>query len=136
MDISFLKRFGLAALQVAAKVTGVAQVVAPLIESFLPDGTGKTVIQRIESDLPKLAKVIQDVEVVGAVLGTPGVDKARAAAPLIGQVLLNSPFLAGHKIADADLFKKGCQEVGAGLADILNSLDADGVRETKPQDAE
>ena len=115
--MSFLKKLG----QIVLQVTTGINTYGPLIKQFTPDRVDQGIDRA--GDLSKqLTDVIISVEAVGQVLGTPGPDKMRAAAPLIAQVLLKSDFMVGKKIQDAALFQKGCESIASGLADILNSL--------------
>ncbi len=74
-----------------------------------------------------MAGIIQQIEIIGQKMQTPGAQKLQMAAPLVAQVILQSSVLANHKIANSDLFQQGCTKVADGWADILNSLNESGV---------
>jgi hypothetical protein len=51
---------------------------------------------------------------MGQVLGSPGADNLRAAAPLVAQIVLQSSILARHMIADPALSRAGREQIGSG----------------------
>lgn len=112
--MNFLKKFGSAILKVTQIVTGLG----PVFSATIPQSSGAV----ITSELQQLAGVIATVETVGQALGTAGADKAKAAGPLVAQVILQSSFMVGKKIADEALFTKACTALGGDVADLLNSL--------------
>lgn len=98
---------------------------APVVGQQLPGGAG--IVQRITKDLAEIANVIIAVEAVGQLKGMPGPEKAKAAGPLVAQIVLQSTILAGKKIAKPDLFNAGCVNIAGGVADVLNSLHEGGA---------
>ena len=115
--MTFLKKFG------GLIVKGL-QIVSGLQSSGLfPTQAGA--LQVVSKDLASIAEIITQVEVMGQVLGSPGADKLRAATPLVAQIVLQSSILARHEIANPELFRAGCQQIAAGMADVLNSLKDD-----------
>lgn len=119
MGIGWLKKAGQIALQAQSIVTGIA----PIVKAVHPGAGG--IIERVSEDSQKIASIIQQIEVVGQTLSLPGVDKLKAATPLVAQIMLQSAMLGGKKIENQALFLSGCQKVADGYADILNSVDAD-----------
>jgi len=104
---------------------------APAIEQVLPKSSG--VVNTVSADLAQIANIVSDVEVAGQALKTPGPGKLTAAAPLVAQVILQSSMLAGHKVAQPDLFNQGATSIASGMADILNSLHPNGITTTNKQ---
>lgn len=109
---------------------GVALVTGGLsvVKQIVPEAGG--VVTRLSTEIEQFVNVIVAVEAVGQISGIKGAEKARAAGSLIGQVILASPFMAGKKIKDVELFKQGCANIGGGFADVLNSLNESSVKET------
>lgn len=122
---SWLKKVGEIAAKGAIAVSG-AERFLPVIRAFLPKGA-QDELQVIEDTLPKIAKAIEDAEIIGAALQLPGTQKLTAAAPLVGQVLLKSPMFRGKKVQDQALFLRACTKIADGIADLLNSFGADEV---------
>lgn len=120
LQMTFLKRFGMLLLKATQVVTGIAPV-------YQNDPHASSVIQEIQTDLGSISAVIGSIEAVGQALNLPGPEKLKAAAPQVAQVILRSALLAKHKIKDETLFAQGSTKIADGMADILNSLDADGV---------
>jgi hypothetical protein len=117
--MTFLKKAGQFILKSAAALAGFA----PLGAQLFPQHAGA--IARINEDLQDIAGVVISVEALGQLQGIPGAHKARLAGPLVAQVILRSSVVANRKIEDPALFAKGCQQIGTGMADILNSLKGD-----------
>lgn len=117
--MKFLTKLG----QIIAKVTSVATGIAPLFPQY-DKVTGKVV-----DTLNAVAAIVMNVEIFGQVLNTPGPDKLKAATPAVAQIILQSDMMAGKKINDQVLFKQGVEKVTAGIADILNSIKDDEVKE-------
>lgn len=119
--MNFLKKFG----QVALKITQIALGAVPLFSGVVPGGAGT--ITHIVDYLQQVAGAVQQVEIFGQALGLPGTQKLIAATPAVAQIILQSSLMAGRKISDPVKFQAGCQQMAAGMADVLNSLKADGV---------
>ena len=123
--ITFLKKLGSVLAQGLAVVTGVWPLVAPLFGS----GTAKAqVATTVVNDFTSIASLVITIET--ALQGQPGAAKLAALVPLVSNVIKTSEAVSGHKIANEDLFTKGCTEVAQGAVDILNALDAGTVKST------
>lgn len=117
--MTFLSKLG----KIIATVTGLFLGFAPVIQKTYP-GTGG-VIDTVSKDLAEVGTVVANIEAIGQLKGLSGADKAKAAGPLVAQIVLNSSLVAGKKIANPDLFQQGCQNISGGVADVLNSLHED-----------
>jgi hypothetical protein len=126
--MTFLSKLGAILLKGVAIATGFSQVLG----QQLPGGGG-AMVQKISKDLAEIAQIIVTIEAVGQLKGLPGAEKAKAAGPLIAQIILQSTIMTGQKINDATLFNQGCVNIAGGMADVLNSLHPDGAKETKPE---
>lgn len=126
--LSGLKKFG----QIVANIAGIATGLGPIFQASLPAQAGT--IGKVESEIQQFADVIKNVEAVGQVLGLPGPDKLKAAAPLVAQVLLKSALMAGHEY-DPALLTSGATKIADGYADVVNSIKADKVQAVQPKDA-
>lgn len=124
MNVSFLKKLGTGVLQGLQVATGIA----PIVQTLLP-GSGP--VQTVAADLVAVGQVVANVEAIGQAMQVPGAKKAELAGPLVAQVVLQSSLVAGKKIANPDLFAKGCQELGGAIADIMNSISPDEVQVKK-----
>lgn len=119
--MSWLKKFGQAAL----KAVGVVSGFAPLINQVLPDKA----VKPFNDVFGRIAAAVQVAEVVvGAIQGPDakgGADKLKAVAALTRQIIQASELVAGKEIADEVLFGVGSEKIASGVADILNSLKGD-----------
>lgn len=118
--MSWLKTVGQIALA-GAKIAGFA----PLVMPFIPEDRRTTVdaiVARTTDTLSSISGVIAQAEIMGQALALPGADKLKGATPAVAQLVLQSSILAGKKIADPAKFQAGCQQIAAGVADVLNSL--------------
>lgn len=113
------------AASIALKVTEVVLGFGPLITSLTPTKRDDQILAQVTPSLTQIAGVIGQVEIFGQALGLPGAQKLTAATPAVAQIIMQSAFMAGHKIADEAKFKAGCTQVAAGMADILSSLKED-----------
>jgi len=113
------------AATIALKVTEVVLGFGPLITSLTPTKKDDQILAQVTPSLTQIAGVIQQVELFGLALGLPGAQKLTAATPAVAQIVMQSAFMAGHKIADPVLFQRGCGKMADGMADILNSLKDD-----------
>ncbi len=120
--MTFLKKLG----GLVAKALSVWYGFSGALGAVDPQAAG--VIQHIDSEIGLIAQEIVRVEAIGQALSLAGPDKSKAAAPLIGQLILQSPFMIGKKIKDEALWLKGCGEIGGGFADCLNALDDNSVK--------
>jgi len=119
--MSWLKR----AASIALKVTTAVLGFGPLVTSLTPTKRDDEILARVTPSLTQIAGVIQQVELFGQALALPGPQKLTAATPAVAQIVLQSAFMVGHKIADPVLFQRGCMKMADGMADVLNSLKDD-----------
>jgi len=112
--MNFLKALGQAILKGGSVIQNFLPVGAAVATAISP-GLGLTISE--------LGAIITSVESVGQTLGTSGPDKLKAATPLVAQAILQSAFMANHKIANAALFNQAAQEFAQATVDLLNSLD-------------
>ncbi len=110
--MTFLKRLGSILLQVSGVVAGFGPI------SF----GGNSNVAKVINELDKIAQIVVQVEAFGQALSLPGNQKLLAASGPVAQVILQSSFMSGHKIANEQLFKDSCQKIADGMAGVLNSL--------------
>ena len=122
--MSFLKKLG----QVLGVVTQVVLGFGPLVTALTPTKKDDAALPVVTDTLQQVAGLVVTAEAIGQQLGIPGPDKLRGITPLVAQAILQAKFMTGQKIHDPVLFQKGCAEVGAGVADILNSLKDDEIK--------
>lgn len=115
--MSWLKKFG----GIVLKASEIAAGVAPFAQTMLPGEAAHIVT--VSHDIAQVADVVAQVEAVGQALALNGAQKLTAASPLVAQIVLKSSVLAGKKVKDPDLFKKACDEIAGGVADLLNSVE-------------
>lgn len=113
--MKFLSKLG----QILIKGTQIITGLGPLFPQVAPH------VQKVTDTLEKIIAIVVNVEVFGQVLGTIGIDKLKAATPLVSQIILQSDLLVGKKINDPVLFNKGVASITSGVADILNSVKDD-----------
>ena len=121
--MSFLKKFGMLILKATSIVTGMG----PL---FASNPSQAALVATASTDLHVISGIILSVEAMGQALELKGADKLTAATPLVAQVILKSSILAGHKIKDDALFLAGSKKIADGMADVLNSLEDNGITVT------
>lgn len=101
--------------QIILKATEIAAGLAPLFPAQTPQiAVGVNVLQQLET-------IILNIETAGQALNLTGDQKLAAAVPLFAQVFLDSAKLAGHDIANHQLFVQGVTKITSGYADVLNS---------------
>lgn len=122
--MKFLTKIG----QIINRALQIVGVLQPIISVESPQA-GK-VVQTVSADLVDVAGVITNVEAFGQALGIKGPDKLKAAVGPVAQIILQSTLLANHKIAQPDLFTQGATKISDGMADVLNSLNPDGIQTT------
>jgi hypothetical protein len=120
--LSKLAEYFTKGLQIVAVFAGVSAKILP--------GSVNTEIQVVSEDLKEIGQVIVDTEQVGVALALKGPDKLKAAAPKVADILLQSAMLANHKIENPTLFSQGATKIADGMADVINSLHADGIAVT------
>lgn len=122
--MTFLKKLG----SVLSKGIAVATGIWPLVQGFFGSGTKvQTTVPVVINDLTQIAGIVIQVEAIITAPGS-GVDKLRAAAPLVANVVRTSELISGKKIANDTLFIQGCTKLTDGVADILNSLNSDAAQ--------
>lgn len=119
--MTFLKKLGSILAQGIALATGVWPLVSGLFGSKAQQGT--TVV----NDLSAIGAVVVQVEAIIQGAGT-GAQKLQAAAPLVANIVKTSELVSGHQIANEPLFIQGCTDLTNAVAEILNSLSANGVQ--------
>ena len=114
----FLKKLG----QVLANVAGIVAGYGPVFTSFTKSTKDDAIVAVVSSELAQIQGVVASVEAFGAVLGTPGADKARAAGPLVGQIVLKSMQASGHELDKdkTDKFLAACTAMSGAYADIMD----------------
>lgn len=120
--MTFLKKLGGAVLKGVAIVGGIT----PIISAANPQA-GR-IVDTATGDLTQIAGVIGQIEAAGQALGLDGIHKLIAAGPLVAQAVASSSLMLGKKIDDVPLFKRGCDKMADGMADILNSFHENGVQ--------
>lgn len=118
--MTFLKTLG----QLILKGVQIWLGFAPIVSQQVGGG----VVQKVSRDLAEIARIVVDMEALGQQSGMPGTERAKAAGPLVAQIILDSTLLSGGKIAQPDLFAAACVTIAGGVADVLNSLHADGIK--------
>ena len=98
----------------------------PLIAPYLGQ-KANTVINTVTNDLTAVGGVIVQAEALLQGQGT-GPQKLAAAAPLVVNIVKTSEMVSGRQIANEKLFIQGCTDLTNAVAEILNSLSADGVK--------
>lgn len=124
--MGFLKKFG----SIVLKLTEIVSGIAPMVVRDFPGSAGT--VQLISKDLAQIGDVIGQIEVIGQTLTLAGPDKLKAAIPLVTQVVLASPLMAGKKINDPAKFNTAIAGIASSMADLLNSLDESAVTSTNP----
>lgn len=119
--MTFLKKLG----NIISTIAGIFTGFAPILTKEIPQ-TGQ-VVQIVSKDLAAILDEVANVEAIGQLQGMDGTQKARALGPIVANIILGSSPLSGKKIANPALFAQACQEIGAGAADLLNSLHEDSV---------
>lgn len=128
--MSWLKALG-KGLLAAGKV---APVVGPIVSAVVPGAAAvvnSPAVARTLDSLDEIANIIMVAEVMGQQAGSTGAQKLAAATPLVIQSVLATSVLTGKTIADPALFQLGCQKIGSGMADVLNSLQAPAAAESQ-----
>ncbi len=115
--MTFLQKLGTILLKVTQVITGFQ----PIQQVTYPQAGN--IVTKIISELSMLSALVVQAEAMGQALGIKGPDKAKAIAPLVAQMVLQSEMMVNRKISDPVKFQAGCQELGGAIADILNSLD-------------
>lgn len=121
--MTFLKKLG----QILVNVAGAAAGIGPIIAPFY--GSGGKVDKAIDTgvnDLTSIAQLVVTIETAfAAVPGSTGAQKLQALVPLVSNIISTSQVVSGKKVANSDLFTKGCTEVAQGMVDVLNAIHPD-----------
>lgn len=114
--MSWLKKLGVIILKATQIATGIGPILG---------GKAQTVETAIADKLTQIGEVVTLAEVFGQAVSTPlpGAEKLKAVTPAVAQIILTSSLVAGRKINDPVKFQAGAQQIAAGVADILNSLE-------------
>jgi hypothetical protein len=119
MNITFLKKLGLAIVQGIAVASGIGPIVAPLFGA-----KGGVVVSTVTNDLTVIGQLVAMIE--AALQGAKsGAEKLAAVVPLVANVVRTSELVGGRHVADENLFIQGIQKMVNGVVDVLNSLKAD-----------
>lgn len=118
--MGFLKKLGSVLLKVGAVAAGIGPLAFP---------NQTTTIGKVVSEIEQLVGLIVTVEAIGQKLNLPGNEKLEAAAPLIADAILRTSFMVDKKVAKPELFTSGAKQIAAGLADVLNSIHEEAVKE-------
>lgn len=122
--MKFLTKLG----QIINRALQVVGILSPVIQVESPKAG--SIVQTVSADLVDVAGVITNVEAFGQALALKGPDKLKASVGPVSQIILQSTLLANHKIAQPDLFTQGATKIADGMADVLNSLNPDGIQTT------
>jgi hypothetical protein len=121
--VSILKKIGQGAL-IGAQVVPIYGEVARGIARLTTTTKDDEVIEKglgVASDgLVAAQNIILNAEAMGAALGVPGADKAKASAPAIHQLFMSLPILKGKKPKDPAVAMEKAQALGGAIADYLN----------------
>lgn len=124
--MSFLAKIG----GIVLKGIAIASGFMPLVQQQFPQTSGA--VTQFQGTLSKIAAIVVSIEAIGQLKGLPGAEKAKAAGPLVAQAILTSSLMVGQRIDNPTLFNQGCINIAGGVADVLNSLKPEGVKETQP----
>lgn len=116
--VSFLKRAG----QILANVASVEAGLEPIFKGALPASAGPTIDK---ADLLfKQVVAIEGAFAAAFPTGQTGAQKLIASASLIGPVLQSVDTIRGKSIANEAAYQKAVQTIAGGIADLMNSLNA------------
>ncbi len=113
--MTFLKRVGLIMLQ-ATKLIVRLQAQAGAVVGM---------VRAAVNELDQIFQLVIQVEAMGAALALTGPQKLQAAVAAATQIILQSALVAGKKIAQPEVFKRGVSRIVEGVVDVLNSLDGE-----------
>jgi hypothetical protein len=121
---SFLAKLG----AILAEGLQIVSTFFPILKPFLGSGTAATVATTAVNDFTQIGQMALQVEV--ALQGATGPAKLAALVKLITPIIQSSELVSGHTPTNPALFAQGCNEVGQGVVDILNSLPSDAIKTT------
>lgn len=107
---------------VLTQVIPALRIAGPIVAQLFPKAAKP--LETVQDGLQEAATVIVQVEALGQIWGKTGEDKLTASVPAVSAILM-SRLVAGRKIHDKVLFTAGATKIASGLADVLNSIDAD-----------
>lgn len=120
---TFLSKLGKALATGLAIAAGVGPIVIP----FLGSGKAASIASTAVNDFTAIGQTVVSAEALIQGAGT-GAAKLAAATPLVTQIIQTSELVAGKKIANEALFVQGSSKITSGMADVLNSLEANAVQ--------
>ena len=120
--MTFLAKLGKFLAEGIAVLAGFGPLIAPYLGA-----KSNQVVSNITNDLTAVGQVVVQAEALIQGTGT-GPQKLAAAAPLVVNIIKTSELISGHTIANNTLFMQGCTDLTSAVAEILNSLSADGVK--------
>ena len=125
--VTFLAKLGKFLAEGVAVAAGVGPIISPLFGS--KSSAVSSGITTAVNDLTAVGGVVVQAEALLQGTGT-GPQKLAAAAPLVANIIKTSELVSGHQIANQTLFIQGCTDLTNAVAEILNSLSANGVNST------
>ena len=102
------------------KTLQVVGIVQPMVQQFIP-ASAAPVVTTVSRDLEEVAKVVGFAESFGQALGLDGTQKLTGSSGSVAQIILSSSLIAGHPIANPELFKAGVDKITSGVVDVINS---------------
>jgi len=120
---SFLKDLGTSVAKGTSTAQAGSQLVTSAIQTFAP---GSNAAHGVDTFSAILGSVVAVEGTVASIAGAnaSGKDKAQAAGNLVAQAIMAAPFMQGKKVADQAKFQQACTTIAGGVADLLNSLQA------------
>jgi len=121
--VSFLKQFGLDVL----KGIQIFEGIEPAASAALSASGSTAVATKLDSLDAMVGAGLNTEAIFAAAFGPDnngGVAKLQALIPQIQQVVANSEFMVGKKVADTALFSKAMTEYAQATVDLANSLHA------------
>lgn len=125
--MTFLSRLGGILLQTGAVIAGLK----PLFPLIKGGDAIEKFVDKLTNPFKEIIEVIVMMEAIGQALKIPGPDKLKAAAPIVGNIVLKSDMLIGKKIKNQALFTLSVEQITNGVVGVLNSVDAEEVKEEK-----
>ena len=125
--LTFLSKLGKFLAEGVAIAAGLGPLISPLFGS--KSGAVASGIGTAVNDLTAIGGVVVQAEALLQGIET-GPQKLAAAAPLVANIIKTSELVSGHQIANNTLFIQGCTDLTNAVAEILNSLSANGVNST------
>lgn len=125
--MTFLSKLGSLLARGIAVLTGLAPLLTPLFGAKAQQAAG--VVGTVSNDLTAVGQIVVSAEALLQTAGG-GAAKLAAAAPLVVNLIKGSELVSNHKIANETLFIQGCTDLTSAVAEILNSLSADGVQQS------